>query len=1330
MKKKGFIVFETLMKGILVLIVLGFGIKLIGSLSSNPIQYLLGFGDIKKFDQSISERFETASLEDKEARESVYGLLYALNKIAVYNKEEEGRRSKRGILPSDFRTFGSIKVEPAMFNKRNVILKGNTKEEVAEQVALNVLTCDTIFEDGARDNTRCFSLDTTQLPEKDVNGNRLIIGREDVAKAFLRIRDTPDKCNVDLQKAQESFGSITSDQEICFEACKQRVRDLIGDWTWYKPWQLFNWNNWHWDKNLEFGNKFIKLSDTHEISGFGALPFLSICGDNKNKNEIHVTTKTEDQIDSYRQKKDNICEIEKIDQAFGFVVHDFSLPQESPYSGNWAKDTVKQWLGAYGNPKYMLYYEQFPKGEDVYWEPNAYGVAFTTIVGIEIGGALVGAGLPYVGKAFVWVGAKIIPKLTFGLSSLWINVLQPVLIDAGRYGANLAVAIVKKIPVFGKTAVAELDKLYKEFFPAANQATKQAFEDLFIAGKQAYYSLYRKVLANNMVEDYVQVQADRTVARVLKSLRLDKISPEAVDAIKMQYRAALQRARDRLEQAEESFTDEISGKITSKAKNLINEEIENAFRQSTYDDEIRLVIKKVIDARKSILSERIKAADRELVIKANELVSELAEAERLGYVLKEVEKLEKEKGIKMSQGDIAKFMGQLKKQIQDSMDGLNNEKAILESELKGLTGKLDEMVKFPGTAVDFIEKELPQLEKRGEMLKNLIAAKKKAVLLERDFLSSRYGASQRLKDLGIDESLIGKEKALQQADKLVRENINRLEGEISSMDVELGAVSQQLSEVGELASLKQGSNHMLTALEQQRASVAKVEAELSPKNPRLLGNLKFSLKNNLVKDMDEAVLRWGPQAIASAYRTNILFNARNKLRELAGGLSVDERAKILIEILETNGKSLKNMQESDMIRFVLFSKQNQQIIDSIFKNGDYIWDDILLQKVSAAQKGIFTKQIDDAITLIVDPKKTKLSPDAQWFLGWSTRLEKVAGFLSPIQNKRHVVAAAAVYYALKLEDQKAHFYGVGTNALGFKKVQSPPEPLGEDNIKGYLPADYDAMDSQQKQEWLENNFYPKIENEGGFQGLLPEVRDFYISLTKDKSAVWADQFPDRFHLVSPCYADLFITVSRCTCYGRPTKDMKVIWFEDDEIYRSGEYNGKLNQEVHLSYNRKDTRKAVYFTDKEKKIEGKYNQMLYKLDENDHPVKYCPDSGYFTIDDEYHPKCIKINPVLQYRPQCIKINPVLQQGIQPNYCYHGKSIALSAAQTGLLYVLPIGTSIALGTTWGGTCVAAGVLAPLAPLCGAMGAFVGGTIAGIGGSLTYALISTNHQWPQHS
>ncbi len=1323
MKKKGFIVFETLMKGIIVLIVLGFGIKLIGSLSSNPIQYLLGFGDIKKFDQSVSERFETASLEDKEAKESVYGLLYALNKIAVYNKEEEGSRSKRGILPSDFRNFGSINVEPAMFNKRELILKGNAKEEVAEQVALNILTCDTIFEDGARDNTRCFSLDTTRLPEKDSNGNRIIINRQDVALAFVRIRDNPDKCNVgckrekpaqtpNLPTAQEVYGSIKSGQDTCFESCKQRVRDLIGDWTLYKPWTYFNWNNWHWDKNLEFGNKYIKLSKTHEIAGSGQFPFISICGDNTRKNEIHVTTKTEDQISAYAQKTGNICEIEKFDQAFGFVVNDFSLPQESPYRGNWAKDTVRQWLGAYGNPKYMLYYEQFPRGEDAYWEPNVYGVAFTTIIGFEIGGAIVGAGLPFAGKAFVGVSGYILSKLTFGLSKLWSKALQPALVEIARAGGNFAVAVMKKLPGIGKTTIDELDGLFRELFPATEQATKQAIEDIFIAGKKIYYSAYRRVLANNRVEDFVQVHAERTVARVLNSLKLDKISPEAIDAIKEQYRAALQSARDRLEGAGKSFTDEITGKITQNAKNIINEEVERAFRQKTYDDEIRSILFKVIDARKKILGEKIKEADRELVVKVNELASELAEAERFQSVVKEADK----KGIKMSQDDIVKAVNQLKKQVQDKVDELHREKALLTKEADGLSGKIDEMVKFPGNAVDFVEKELPQLEKRSELLANLIAAKKNAILLEEDFLSSGSGATQRLADLGIDDSIIGRTKALEQAKTIVRENIKKLEREVSGMEGELVDASRKMDELAELAALKGGFGKTLTALDQQRASVAKIEAEIS-KRPNALADLKFSLKNNLIKDMEESVLRAAPRALASAYRTNILFNARNKLREVAGGLSVDERARILVEILETNGKFLKNMQESDMVRFILFSKQNQQIIDAIFKNGDYVWDDILLKKFSAAQKAAFTKEVDDLIKVVLDPKKTTLSADAQWFLGWSTRLEKVAGFLNPIKKKRHIVAAAAVYYALKLEDQKAHFYGVGTNALGFKRVQAPPDSLGEDNVISHLPKSYDTMDGQQKQEWLENSFYPNIENDENFQGLLPEVREFYISLTKDRLAFWADQFPDRFHLVSPCYADLHITVSRCDCYGRPTKDMKITWFEEDEIYRSGEYNDKLQKEVHFSYNKYDTQRAVYFTSQGKKIIGKYNQMLYKLDENNNPVKYCPDTGYFTIDDEYHPKCIKVNPVLQ-------------EGIQPNYCYRGKSIAMSAASTALLYAFPIGTSITLGTSGAATCFASFVLAPLSPLCGTAGALIGGAGAGIIGGIIYAGISTNHQWPQHS
>src|SRR3990167_9701964 len=143
MKKKGFIVFETLMKGIIVLIVLGFGIKLIGSLSSNPIQYLLGFGDIKKFDEGITERYEGTKVESQDARASINGLLYAINRLAILDTYQWYLYNPGHPLPSSLRDdvnkrFGpdgllledsqpNVAVELSLYDRRTITLQGKTK---------------------------------------------------------------------------------------------------------------------------------------------------------------------------------------------------------------------------------------------------------------------------------------------------------------------------------------------------------------------------------------------------------------------------------------------------------------------------------------------------------------------------------------------------------------------------------------------------------------------------------------------------------------------------------------------------------------------------------------------------------------------------------------------------------------------------------------------------------------------------------------------------------------------------------------------------------------------------------------------------------------------------------------------------------------------------------------------------------------------------------------------------------------------------------------------------------------------------------------------------
>ena len=1152
MKKKGFIVFETLMKGIIVLIVLGFGIKLIGSLSSNPIQYLLGFGDIKKFDEGISERFEADSLENKDARASVNALLYAINKLAVYNQYEEGSLTKRAPNPAtDSKEFEGVKVEPTTFDQRVLKLKGKNTEEIAEQVAENILSCWRILEDKAFENTQCFAIDASEIPERDSRGNKITIKQSDVIGAFLKLRE---------------------DDRRCDDPCKKRIGDMSGDWNFYNPISYFNYRNFKWDPELEFGRDYIK--DPNEVRvKTGKKPVISICGDNQGVNQVHITTSA--------GLLGGKCKIPFIGQSFGFSIVGFSLPQRVSFSSNWGVDFVEGWMSAYGDPDYLIYYEKFPKGEEAYWHPSSYRIAVGTILAIEGGAIAADFLLPVLGR-YVYRPLKVI--ISGGVSLVWDYVVKPILQSAFTKGKTFVGSLLKKFPSLANGVTQRVKGFISNIAP-------NTFNSIATGMKSAYHAIYRRALANNLVEDYLQVAADGTVRDVLKR-RLGKLfvklDAKAIEAITDKYRVAIMAARDRIEGEGLQFTDDVTKKVSPRAKAIFEEEIDRALG----------------NIKKSDLS------------------------------LSHFQEVDVEASVKSVIQDIDTGRG--------ASAGLFDELAEIE-QLFGPGGKF---VNDPKGLQEWLKNEQFIKEVGETNRKFLEAGARRAAELENKVIRQRKVAAEQ-------------------------------------------------------------DNLIFDAL-----------------GDKGLRDVKSSLKEALKRDAEEGTLRFAGRFAAYRFRTNSVRRAIERLRQLAtGDLSVEERKQILDEIVQGNEKALQNMQEADILRFFIHKQGNRHVVDDIFREGDYAW-----KQYGYASAGEFRQEAAESLTKHIDEliKDYPFSERAKNALLVQQRLDKELAFLNPVKKKRHLVAVIAAIEATRLESNIAKFTSVGTNALGLKWGIAPPEELGEKNIAPYLPRDYNTMDENAKLNWLEQNFFPNIGQDKRFTGLLPEVGTFYLALTKDRFVLWADQFPDRFHLVSPCYAAVYITVSRCTCFGKPTKDMAVSWFEDEEIFKSGEHNDRIGKKVDFTYKgldqkRSDSDKRVYLLEGEAQEDivnqpGKdwrrpFNQMLYTLDEKNEPVKYCPDSGYFTVDQEYHPKCIKINPILD-------------ETKDQNYCYHGKSVPLSVASILLNFALPISASL------GGGALCAlppgNPLVPFSPYCAIIGGAIGGTI----GSFTYAYLSVGHQWPQHS
>ena len=118
------------------------------------------------------------------------------------------------------------------------------------------------------------------------------------------------------------------------------------------------------------------------------------------------------------------------------------------------------------------------------------------------------------------------------------------------------------------------------------------------------------------------------------------------------------------------------------------------------------------------------------------------------------------------------------------------------------------------------------------------------------------------------------------------------------------------------------------------------------------------------------------------------------------------------------------------------------------------------------------------------------------------------------------------------------------------------------------------------------------------------------------------------------------------------------------------------------------------------FDGK-NRMLYRLDENNNPVKECYASAYFRWDTTYNIRCIQINPVLDEEKDT-------------NYCYHGKNDDYELFKAGI-------TALEAGLPLLGSFCGPAVIPCMAGL---------GFISGLGGETLKSGLDIGRQWPAHS
>ncbi|MBN1501910.1 hypothetical protein JW930_00060 [Candidatus Woesearchaeota archaeon] len=414
---------------------------------------------------------------------------------------------------------------------------------------------------------------------------------------------------------------------------------------------------------------------------------------------------------------------------------------------------------------------------------------------------------------------------------------------------------------------------------------------------------------------------------------------------------------------------------------------------------------------------------------------------------------------------------------------------------------------------------------------------------------------------------------------------------------------------------------------------------------------------------------------------------------------------------------LRYMHDQDLIRFMA----NQQPAIDLFMDrgsGEFIRD---------ATEGILIDNVDDFSRAFDDGIRNALREQSvDTFIDLPARYTRVItgermlriskgiyGFATPRilpTNPRAVRRLAlwttAYYLVSRVESMHAKFVPVGPNAIGFRTPYDATviyddtytRELDLETQEDYLNffrhyADYYYWERARAEEGLTEE-----EEEGGeesqevsappreyqyYYGLLPLVDKYYIALIKDMhddilGTGWRpfDQLPQRFHLVSPCKADILMKVSRCECVQRDEPQ--------NNIYLTGKHY-VLNDGTEIFYDPNPDPNEPPFT--------------YRLDEENQPYKECFHPDWFPLDD------YKVNV------KCIQINPVMDQTLDPNYCYHGSNPGHETMKF-LTTVVEFAVPVVVGI-----------------FCQPCAIPIGFAV-GLAGESLKAYVDTQHRWPHHS
>ncbi|MBD3204002.1 hypothetical protein GF327_06890 [Candidatus Woesearchaeota archaeon] len=446
-------------------------------------------------------------------------------------------------------------------------------------------------------------------------------------------------------------------------------------------------------------------------------------------------------------------------------------------------------------------------------------------------------------------------------------------------------------------------------------------------------------------------------------------------------------------------------------------------------------------------------------------------------------------------------------------------------------------------------------------------------------------------------------------------------------------------------------------------------------------------------------------------------NSNNALQRRLGAIwndlsmPVDEKNRIIRELVE-EGNSVEGISKAQVRRVTTEMDETvKYALEMQEKNPEFL-------------QTVLKDQFDDELTEreikeLLDEKFEELlkgiSPSAFKFGQYEAAMK------GHLKKPRVFMTYIAVKANLWKDNKAEKFIPVGTNAIGLRTPYMATTIYSDDLTQKYdyskdpdkykeffkYFGGYDLTDEKseeedntEKEEKIEDPVNPKYLR---YQGLLPEVNRYYLSLIKDRQnkILWAhiNQANQRFHVVSPCKADMHVVETTCACYGQPrtdtrgTSDIPLVgpMFEHDGIYETGSYNKYYDQII------ENFDAPIHGTS-----DG--NKMLYKIGSNGVLLKECYPKGFWDK--------IGLGSSPVYKPSCIEINPIMDDDVHPNYCYHGQmSLDMEAGHALLTIGLPLlGTFGCAGTVVG------------APICGALG--------GVFGELIWAHFITGHQWPHHS